>query len=482
MAEREALGRRLATDRLRPQYHFLPPANWMNDPNGPIFWNGKHHMFYQYNPNGAFWGTMHWGHAVSEDLVHWKHLPIALAPSPEGPDKDGCFTGCAVIDHGVPTLVYTGVSPEVQCIARSDDKMIVWKKFAGNPVIATPPEGLQVTGFRDPAVWKEGETWCMVVGAGFKGVGGTALLYTSRDLIHWEYLHPLMVGEMDRGAKGDNSVATGEMWECPDFFPLGDRHFLIVSTRGTTHWFGGKYAEQQFHPETQGQLDFGSYYAPKSMVDYRGRRILWGWVREDRSEEAQRAAGWSGALSLPRVLSLDSRGGLAMDPAPEMESLRGQNYAYRNLRIPKGSSFLFREPEGDALEVNAEFDPGNAEELGLRVRCSPDAEEQTLVSYNVVEKRFKVDRSCSSKSVGADRKRQEGDFALAPGERLNLRVFVDGSVVEVFANHRACLTARVYPARADSLGLGVFTRGGSATLKAMDVWKVQAISPNRLTT
>ena len=109
---------RAAMDMHRPRYHFLPPANWMNDPNGLIQWQGKVHMFYQHNPDAPFWALMHWGHAVSEDGVHWTHLPIALAPTSGGPDKDGCFSGCAVDNDGVPTLVYTGVRPECQCIAR----------------------------------------------------------------------------------------------------------------------------------------------------------------------------------------------------------------------------------------------------------------------------------------------------------------------------------------------------------------------------
>jgi beta-fructofuranosidase len=162
--------------------------------------------------------------------------------------------------------------------------------------------------------------------------------------------------------------------------------------------------------------------------------------------------------------------------------LRDDHHLYRNLAVPHGSSFLFRELEGDCLEIAAEFDPGNAEELGLRVRCSSDAAEQTLISCSAAEKRLKVDRTRSSLGEDASGGAQEGDFVLAPGERLSLRVFLDGSVVEIFANSRACLTARVYPTRPDSLGVGVFARGGNATLRSMDIWKVRPISPDRLTT
>lgn len=449
----KALRYRLAADPHRPQFHLLPPAHWMNDPNGPIFWKGRYHMFYQHNPNGAFWGTMHWGHAVSEDLVHWKHLPIALAPTPGGPDKDGCFTGCAVDHNGVPTLVYTGVRPEVQCIAVSDADMIVWKKYAGNPVIASPPEGLRATGFRDPCVWRQGETWYMLIGSGFEGVGGTALLYHSKNLIDWTYMHPLCVGTMDKSAKGKGPVATGEMWECPDFFPLGDKHVLIVSTRGTTPYFVGRYENHEFHPETEGVIDHGAYYAPKSLVDGRGRRILWGWVRERRSQEAQKAAGWSGVFSLPRILSLDHHGRLKMEPAPEVATLRGRHRRRRGVPIvPSGSSLLGGLP-GDCLEILAEIESSDVTGLKLLARSAPDATEQTLLSSRI-----------------------------DPGETFKLRIFVDGSVIEVFADETICVSGRMYPSRSDAIDLALVGREGAGRVKILDIWEMQPISPDRMTT
>ena len=120
---------KLAGDRHRPLYHFIAPANWMNDPNGAFFWKGKYHLFYQYNPNGPFWGTIHWGHAISSDLVHWEDLPIALVPSKDGPDKGGCWSGCVVDDNGVPTALYTGLEPQTVCLATGDDELRTWKSI-----------------------------------------------------------------------------------------------------------------------------------------------------------------------------------------------------------------------------------------------------------------------------------------------------------------------------------------------------------------
>jgi beta-fructofuranosidase len=392
---------RLAADPQRPQYHLLPGANWMNDPNGPIYWQGTYHMFYQYNPNGAFWGDMHWAHAVSEDMVRWKHLPVALAPTPGGPDKDGVFSGCAVIDNQRVTAIYTGVNPETQCIATSGGDLTEWKKFTGNPVLGAPPAGLDVTGFRDPCVWKEGDTWLMAVGSGFRGKGGAVLLYESTDLRRWNYLHPLVTGKMQAGASAKDPVDSGEMWECPDFFPLDGKHLLIYSTERVVKYLLGSYHDRTLHPETMGGIESGSYYAARTMTNTGERRILWGWLTEGRTVEAQRAAGWSGVMSLPRELKLLGSQ-VQMRPAAEVERLRGKQ--------------LGADAAGDCLEIRAEIDPGGAPRAGLRVRIAPDRSEQTLVYYDRDKRLICVDRSQSSTDTSVDRATQSGPFLLGRGE------------------------------------------------------------------
>jgi len=483
----ESLREKLAADPQRPRYHFLPTANWMNDPNGPFEWNSEYQLFYQYNPNGAFWGTMHWGHARSKDLVHWEHLPIALAPTPGGPDKDGVFSGSAFVNQGVPTLVYTGVNPEVQCLATSSD-IIQWRKFSANPVIAGPPPELNVTGFRDPSVWKEGDTWLMTIGAGFRGKGGAVLLYGSQDAIHWDYLHtlcegPAFVSQPSKDWPAGDPVASGEMWECPDFFPLGARHTLMISTQGFVFYLIGSYRDRKFHPEVRGRADLGGHlYAAKSMLDNKGRRILWGWIREARSEAASRAGGWAGVMALPRVLTLGSEGLLGIEPVEELKALRQNHQRMINISVTPSTSALPEHVQGDALEILAEFLPGDAEQFGLRVRSALDRSEQTLVLWSRKEQGLYLDPRQSSLSPHAQRDVQGGQFDLKPGEPLQLHVFLDASVIEVFAGRRACLTERIYPTRADSLGVSPFARGGNARLLSLDVWEMRAISPDRLTT
>ncbi|MGC9949224.1 MAG: glycoside hydrolase family 32 protein [Bryobacteraceae bacterium] len=461
---------KLAADPHRPQYHLLPAANWMNDPNAPIYWQGKYHMFYQYNPNGAFWGDMHWGHAVSEDMVRWKHLPVALAPTPGGPDKDGVFSGCAVIDNGGVTAVYTSVNPETQSIATSTGDLTEWKKFAGNPVIAAPPAGLEVTGFRDPAVWKEGDTWLMAVGSGFRQKGGAVLLYESKDLRRWNYLHPMVTHKMQAGPSAKDPVDSGEMWECPDFFPIDNKHLLIVSTERVVKYFLGGYTDRHFYPESMGGIDHGSYYAARSMTNTGtntgDRRILWGWLTEGRTADAQRAAGWSGVMSLPRELKLLGSQ-VQMRPAAEVETLRGKR--------------LGGDAEGDCIEIHAEIDPGDAPRAGLKVRIAPDRSEQTLVYYDREARQICVDRSQSSTDTRADRGMQSGPFMLGRREPLRLHMFLDGSVIEIFANDRFCLSARIYPAGSRSTGVALFSSGGVAKLVSFEAWEMRPISADRLT-
>jgi len=464
----EGLAEQLASDRHRPQYHFLPPANWMNDPNGPIYFEGRYHLFYQYHPDDASAGTKHWGHAASEDLVHWDDLPIALSPTPGGPDADGCYTGCAVVDDdGLPTLVYTGVRPEVQCLAQSTDGMVTWQKHPGNPVIGEPPPGLEVVGFRDPCVWKEGETWFQIIGSGIKGVGGAALLYRSADLLHWEYMRPLCVGEEQR---------TGTMWECPDFFELGDRHVLLVSALGKNLYFSGTYSDHEFRPEVEGLIDFGSsFYAGKTMLAPDGRRILWGWLREERSREAQMEAGWSGAMSLPLVLSMRTDGTLGIEPAAELTALRAEHAGHRDLVVSPTADLVLEDVVGDCLEIVAEVAVRPGAEFGIKVHRPLEGEEETVVLYDSRKGRISLDTGSASLDPDLSPSAQGGPLELAEGEPLRLRIFLDRSIVGVFANGRACVTRRMYPTRADSLGIALTVRGASATVTSLDAWQMHSI-------
>lgn len=468
----------LAHDANRPQFHLLPAANWMNDPNGPIYWKGKYHMFCQYNPHAAVWGDMHWAHAVSPDMVHWKHLPVALAPTKGGPDEDGCFTGTAVVFNGVPTLIYTGVQrvpiadatikdaqnplKETQCLATSSDpELRTWKKLP-QPVIPAPPPNLEVAGFRDPCPWQEGDVWYMGVGSGIRHRGGCVLLYRSHDLRQWEYLHPLAGGEWN-GKEGSDPVGSGEMWECPDFFALNGKHVLLYSTEGRVFWTVGELdtKEMRFHPQQKGELDYGPqvYYAPKSMLDKNGNRILWGWIRETRPEAEYARAGWAGMMSLPRVLTVSADGKLEMRILPDVEALRSGEPA----QWERGSNRA-------AWPVR-----GLSAALELRARPTPGPVHIILGTKEKPAAHFQLDAAQGTLAFNA----QQIQASLPPGE-MRVSFYLDGSVIEVIVNDRLAHTSRVYDLDPNQAMLTILDPGKAVS--DAQLWPMRAISSNRLTT
>jgi len=450
----------------------------MNDPNGPIFWKGKYHLFYQVNPQGAVWGDMHWGHAVSADMVRWRHLPIALSPTPGGPDSEGCFSGSAVVQDGVPTLIYTGVQNappaqvtlrdgneklrETQLLATAEDTdLLRWKKLP-EPIVAAPPAGMAVTGFRDPCPWREADGWYMAVGSGMRGQGGCALLYRSTDLRHWEYLHPLAEGRPN-GRASANPVDTGEMWECPDFFALDGNHCLLYSTEGKVIWTTGDYDSRnhRYTATRTGVLDHGAYYAPKSFLAPGGRRILWGWIPERRPEAEYAAAGWAGLTSLPRVLRIGAQGQLEMHPAKEVERLRG-TVERTTVRA------------GVPLKRNL---PELRHELLLHIGLLTDS-VATVRLLRQGRPAWEIVVDVPSKTVRCG----EVAFPLPglPWPLPDLRLFLDSSVVEAFVGGREALTSRVYGLKPNQTEVEIAVAGGRSL--PIERWPLAAISSDRMTT
>jgi beta-fructofuranosidase len=477
------LAERLAADPLRPQFHLLPAKNWMNDPNGPILWKGMYHMFFQYNPGAAVWGDMHWAHAMSPDMIHWKHLPVALAPTPGWHDGDGCFTGSAVDDHGTATFIYTGVKAvapelatlrdghsnlrEVQCLATSTDpQLLTWNKWQ-TPVLQPPRDPL-LTGFRDPFLWCDGETWYLGLGSGVRKQGGRVLLYRSKDLRQWEYLHPLASGKWTEH-ENVNPVDSGEMWECPDFFRLCGRHVLLYSTSGQVAWESGELDPKElvFHSQRRGLLDHGAYYAQKTQLDGKGNRILWGWIPEKRSDDELRKAGWAGCMALPRVLSLNAQGDLEMRVAPEAQILRDKtlvNATQKQTSAQRTTALR---------EVRIENICG---ELKWSSAAGPFS--FTLADHAGPWWLLKAEGSSSMLRVQINEKVIE--IAQA-GDELRCHLFVDASVAEFFCNGRHVLTSRMYRQPDGPIHLEIANEN-LAALHSMEAWQLRPISKNRLTT
>jgi beta-fructofuranosidase len=475
----------LAGDRHRPLYHFIAPANWMNDPNGTFFWKGKYHLFYQYNPNGPFWGTIHWGHAASSDLVHWEDLPIALAPSKDGPDKDGCWSGCVVDDGGIPTVLYTGLEPQTVCLATSDDGLRTWRKHPV-PVIDGPPPDLKLTGypsitghqsadFRDPYVWREEGQWFLLIGAGRREKGGMALLYDSNDLRHWHYLRPLLTGMVGPDCN---------MWECPVLLRSENRCALLFSPHPEAkyvYWISGECQDGILREQRRGKLDWGEYvYAPQCLQQAGSARYLvWTWIKEGRPPEAQRAAGWSGLLSLPKECSLALDGSLIVRPAAELTALRAEGRSIEGEKITPADGNPMSGFEGDCLEIEAELSFDEPTVCELIVRASPDQAECTRITYKSVEEFLTVDGSRSSLDPNVDHATISGQLRADEQGLVRFRVFLDRSVLEVFAADRACMTQRLYPTREDSLGVGFLVKEGSAIVHRLRAWRMTAVWPNK---
>ena len=502
---------KLATDPRRPQYHLLPAKNWMNDPNGPIYWRGKYHMFFQYNPNAAVWGDMHWYHSVSPDMIHWHHLPVALAPTPNGPDADGCFTGTAIVQNGVPTLIYTGVAKapdseatihdghsvlrETQLYATSSDpNLLTWTKRPA-PVIPTPPEGMKVTGFRDPAPWREpslaGGQWLLALGSGTKEHGGCILLYKSSDLQNWEYLH-VVAGGAATGSTTANPVDNGDMWECPDLFPLGNKHVLIYSTQGKVFWKTGVLDPKAllFHEEQSGVLDYGSIYAPKTQHDKQGNRILWGWIQETRPEAEFSAAGWSGLMSLPRVLTVGSDGRLHVAIDPAAEKLRKHEQKLRLTPMKPGSKELLADTHlKDACgELLCVVKPGNEpfslDLLDTTKRNDAPKDETTAVTSQVslISVRYS---HANPRELVVDQQRMPiflDEKELAADKPIELHFYIDGSVIELFVNNQVACTRRFYYPGSAAPEIAISITGNPSSVNRLSLWQLNPITKDRLTT
>ncbi|MDQ6420303.1 glycoside hydrolase family 32 protein [Paenibacillus sp. LHD-117] len=467
-----------AMDRTyRLGYHLMPPAGWMNDPNGLIQFQGVYHAFYQHDPYQSKQGPMHWGHATSLDLVHWEHQPVALAPSEtydSGPaGGQGCWSGSAVDDNGTLTLIYTGHvdgrSPEeVQSLAVSVDG-IVFNKPDQNPVIEDSPDRERF-GFRDPKVWKRGELWYMAVGYGKDGLG-KAIIYTSENLRVWTY----------RGAALESDGTMGDMWECPDLFPIGggEHHALLISPMNTGS-YKNLYVTGRFDYEAcrleKGYaelIDYGfDFYAPQTLLDDQGRRIMLAWMNIWGAVAPEQELGWYGAMTLPRELTLEADGTLRSRPVKELEVLRGEAVQASGIVLRDGEPAGVAGVAGQQLELIARIRPGDASEVGLRFFASADGEAYAEIVYDVAGGKLSMDRS----RAGAG----DGGVSVAPLSLLSdgtieLRLYLDRSSAELFANDgRIAMTNRIY-GKADQTGISFVARGGEAELVSLDSWRLNGI-------
>lgn len=453
-------------EKYRPQFHFSPQEMWMNDPNGMVFFNNEYHLFYQYHPFSTTWGPMHWGHAVSRDMVHWEQLPIALYPDEHG----AIFSGSAVVDWNNTTgffeenqpglvAIYTsaGTYPDSdrpcqrQSLAYSKDSGRTWVKYEGNPVLLD----IAITDFRDPKVFWHEETkiWIMVL-----ATGQTITIYTSSNLKEWEFASEF----------GHKSGSHEGVWECPDLFKLPvdgeqdtEKWVMIVSIGDNgetkegsrTQYFIGEFDGITFVNDndeaTTLWLDYGmDNYAGVSWSDIQdGRRVYIGWMSNWRYANQVPTKEWRSAMTLPRELTLATTSEgirVIQKPVNEVNSIKLETIVVPEMTIESGKTLSF--PINKQLvEINIELEKESSNQFGLVIRHSET--ENTKISIDVLSDLLLVDRTQSGEYNFSSSFPlvQEAPLELKHN-RVKLQLFMDTSSIEVFANDgEIAVTSLIFP-------------------------------------
>lgn len=496
--------KKLAADPYRPAYHFVSPESILNDPNGLTFWQGRWHLFYQGYPPDEFpedkdryKRRQHWGHAVSEDLIHWRDLPYAIYPGTE----KMAFSGSTVVERDQVVAFYPGIGagePQDgagQMIAISRDPLLLnWEKSG-------PVKGVQAG---DSDIWKEGGTYYGLVDGieryypeskdvlapsalvDFHGLGVWPKwsLWASDDLKTWRFQGELLFEKTPLMDRFDDGA-------CPNFLPIGDRHILLfTSHRNGAEYLLGDYdgKSHKFRPYDRGRFNHGwivpgGVHAPSAAADGKG-----GVINIFNINDGRYSVGWDHIMSLPQRLTLGADKRIRIEPIEAVASLRGAHRQVLETRLPANEEIVLPDVEGKAMELDLEIDPGRARSVQVNVLRSPGAQESTAITfYNyqggptnwayVTPEEVALDTSRSSTLQDAWARPPERAVVNRDGELLKLRIFIDRSVVEVFVNGRQYLATRVYPERGDSVGVSLRAQAGDATLKSLDAWQMKAIWP-----
>ncbi len=503
--------KKLSTDKYRPLYHYVNPEGNLNDPNGLCYWNGYWHLFYQaYPPEDT---RQHWGHAISKDLVHWRDLPYAIYPNPER----AVYSGSTLVEKDRVIAMYHGTLAG-NMVAVSDDPLLLnWEKVSGKAVIPLVSNSgfSQPYSVFDPCIWKkDGIYYSLSGGRAYNGPGGSPVranyLFRSKDLIKWEYLHEFV--------EDDRFTLVGDDGACPYFWPIGGRYMLNFFS----HMSGGQYLLGDYDKErdkfvvtsagkyNHGAVSPGGVHAPSATPDGKGNIIIM-----FNMNPAKQTEGWNQIMSLPRRLTLISKDVIGQEPAVDLSSLHFGGKKMEGIRLPANKEIVLKGIKGNAMEIHAEIDMLNAQIVELNVLRSPDKEEYTrivvykdkgfsrgldyqstdgtvmmpadllvaLTSQKTYAKSPRLQQSYVSiesdhSSILPDvrlRPPETGSFVLDPEENINLRVFIDKSIVEVFVNGKQCVAVRVYPGRDDSVGVSLKALGREALLKSLDAWQMKSI-------
>ena len=501
--------KRQSKDQYRPIYHFVSPESTLNDPNGLCFWQGNWHMFYQaYPPEDR---RQHWGHAISKDLIHWKDLPYAIYPSPER----AVFSGTTLVEDNRVIAMYHGTQAGNMVATSSDPLLLNWEKTtkdkAAIPLLSASGFATPYSVF-DPSIWKkDGVYYALSAGRAPKGTEGkkfsTTYLFRSKDLMNWDYLHEFV--------EEDRFTLIGDDYACPYFWPIGDRYILPFYS----HMSGGQYLigdydtkRDKFVVGNHGKFNFGpsgpsGVHAPSATPDGKGGVII-----IFNMNPGKPTGEWNQIMTLPRKLTLVGRDDVRQEPTGDIESLRYNKQEVKATKLLANKEIVFKNISGNAMELNLEVDVKDAPALELNVLRSPGKEEYTKIVF-YKGRGFAAGRDYRFGEV--ERVVQPGQKLPAPNpavqqqarmslisietayaslhpdvrprapetapvfiendETLKLRVFIDKSVVEVFANGKQVLGVRVYPSRNDSMGVSLRSQGQDSELKLLEAWQMKSI-------
>lgn len=508
---------KLLADPYRPAYHFcLPEGDGKpGDPNGAFHANGRYHLMYLYRREGRGFS---WGHVSSKDLIHWRHHPDAIVPSG---NEDGIYSGGAFVDaDGQAVLSYwqvirlkkgesfadrtaaSGPSGIALAVSR-DTHYDYWDKPDFNPVIASTDWGITefrdaegkpvAIGSADPSnIWKSNGYYYMLTGnllvlnkygrttdAPREYQGDHLYLFRSRDLKAWEYR-----GEFyDRS---DTWTDSSEDNMCPSFLPLptspnggppsGKHLLLFISHNKGAQYYTGPLKGETFHPETHGRMTWidNAYFAPEALLDDKGRQIMWSWIFDDRPDSIKSASGWNGTYGLPRTLWLGSDGTLSQAPIPELARLRQDMKVSTNLSVNNGEELVLEGFGHELMELEMQVSLNGASQFGVKVNCSDDGREETVIFYDDDTKSLNVDTRAASLRYG--RKVVESAPFEPKDSVLTFRVFVDRSIVEVFADDKQAIGRMVYPTLGGT-GIRLFAKGGKVEVHSIRTWEMMPANP-----
>lgn len=473
---------RYAGDILRPSFHGMPTAGWTNETHGATYFNGKYHVFFQKNPNGPYMSRLNWGHIVSDNLYKWEEAPTAISPE-EAYDKKGCWSGCVFTDDeltgGKPNIFYTAVDYGRATIAQAqpaDDDLLTWTKKSGNPVINGRPNGL-TDDFRDCYVFRNGTDLYMIVGSSKNGVGVTTLHKYDKSTKTWSNDGKLFFS-------GSNANQDGTFWEMPNITKIGDKWLFTVTPLNTgvgvrtLYWTGNINADGTFAPDSRtpktvemaGFSKDGYGLLSPTIFQNDGKTLMLGIVPDKLAGSENYKMGYAHTYSLPREISLDSKGNLIQKPFSGLAAMRSET-SFKMTDFDLTAEKDLDPVQGRSLELSAKFVVGNGD-FGFSFLGNGD--KKVTLTYQPNSGMLSLDMSGINRIVNDGVFGGVYNYALptpvAMGEEMTLKVFVDHSIIDIFVNDTYAASVRVFPRDVDAVKATAFVKNGSVKMTSLEAY------------